>query len=376
MMYQVPTDPPRPPRVLVYLPSWVGDTVMATPTLALLRAALPKSIIITLGRPGAAELLAGLDHLNDETIESDGRSAVGPAKVATRLRAMRIDAALVLPNSFASALAVSLASIKTRVGYDRDGRGLLLTHKLTAQKRRSPPWAREGGYAPVSAVEYYLNAAHALIQALGVPTPDQPPTLTLGTTRGQEHLADDVLDRAGITKDQPFALLNPGGNNPAKRWPVERFAVIAHHLITTHKMKVLINGSPGERDLCALIQRTITLNHPADESMVASTADLGGTIGALKAITRRARVMLTNDTGPRHIAAAMGTRCVTLFGPTDPRWTTLPESFTSPGVPREVCILADPTLPPSEVADDHPERCRIEHINTQDVINALDRVLA
>lgn len=364
--------------MLVYLPSWVGDTVMATPAIALLRHRLPRSIIMGLGRTGAAELLAGMDELLDEVIEADGRSAVGPAKVAGRLRPMRIDAALILPNSFSSAMAVRLAGIAIRVGYDRDSRGLLLTHRLTPAKRTSPKWANPGAWEPVSAVDYYLAAAHTLLDALDLPPPTEPGPpvkLELGTTRGQEHLADDVLSLAKIGRDEPFALFNPGGNNPAKRWPVERFAAVAHHLITTRKMKVAINGAPSEKELCALIAQAITLNHPEDESMVSCLPELGGTIGSLKAITRRARLMITNDTGPRHVAAAFGTPCVTLFGPTDPRWTTLPESFTKPGVPREVILVSDPTLPASEVADDHPERCRIENITTQSVIDAVERVL-
>jgi heptosyltransferase-2 len=110
---------------------------------------------------------------------------------------------------------------------------------------------------------------------------------------------------------------------------------------------------------------------------VASIAELGVTIGSLKGVVKRASIMLTNDTGPRHIAAAFGIPTVTLFGPTDPRWTTLADSahLSSGAKARELFIVADPTLPPSEVADDHPERCRIDRIELTDVIAALDRLL-
>ena len=358
--------------MLVYLPSWLGDTVMATPAMALLRHALPRSVIVALGRPGMNDLLAGMEWL-DDVIVADGRSTLGPAKVAARLRAMRLNAALLLPNSFSSALTVRLAGIDYRVGYDRDGRGSLLTHKLEPLKRKPP----HKGYQPISAVDYYLAAARSLLSVLGATPQSEPdPRLTLATTRSDESHADDVLKRGGIANGERFALLNPGGNNPAKRWPVERFAALAHHLITRHRLKVAINGSPAEAELVGHIQQAIELNHPQDGRMVASLPTLGGTIGSLKATVKRARVMVTNDTGPRHIAAAFDIPTVALFGPTDPRWTTLPPSFSAPGVPREVVLVADPTLPPEEVADDHPQRCAINRITLVDVIAAVERVLA
>ncbi|HYD02448.1 MAG TPA: glycosyltransferase family 9 protein [Phycisphaerales bacterium] len=367
-----PISQQPPPRVLIYLPSWLGDTVMATPAMALVRHALPRSVLVALGRPGMNELLSGLDWIDDVLI-ADGRSTLGPAKVAARLRAMRLDAALLLPNSFSSALTVRLAGIERRVGYDRDGRGAFLTHKLDPLKRPAP----HKGYQPMSAVDYYLDAARALLVALhATPAQEPPARLLLATTLPEERLADEVLAKGGIGPQEPFALLNPGGNNPAKRWPVERFAALAHHLITVHKLKVAINGSPAESELVGTIQQAIELNHPEDGNRVACLPELGGTIGSLKATLKRARVMVTNDTGPRHIAAAFNTPTVALFGPTDPRWTTLPLSFTRPGVPREVVLVADPTLPPQEVADDHPSRCAIEGIGLGDVVAAVDRVLA
>jgi heptosyltransferase II len=366
----------KPPRIVVYLPSWLGDTVMATPALALIRECLPRSVIVALGRAGADELLRGLDDLVDEVIIADNRSTLGPAKLAGRLRPMKLDAALLLPNSFSSAMTIRLAGIPIRVGYDRDARGTMLTHKLHPALRTKERWAKPGGYAPVSAVNYYFDAAKALIDALGVTLLGDPEIkLTLATTRGEESIADQVLSKGGIAHGERFALLNPGGNNPAKRWPVERFAGVAHHLIEQHGMKVAINGSPAEKELVATIKTAITLNHPEDESQIACLAELGGTVGSLKATVRRSAIMVTNDTGPRHIAAAFGVPTVSLFGPTDPRWTTLPVSYRAAGVPREIVLVADPTLPADHVADDEPARCRIDRISTESVIEAVDHVL-
>lgn len=361
------------PRVLVVLPSWLGDTAMATPALRLLREGLAGSVIVGLGRPGIDELLAGFDPL-DDLITADARSITGPAKLASRLKPFRFDAALLLPNSFASAMTVRMAGIAVRLGYDRDGRGVLLTHALDAPRRALP----HTGYAAISAVEYYLEATRCLLRVLRGqewPLPTVEPALELGITPAQEALAAEVLAKGGVKPGERYALLNPGGNNPAKRWPVERFATVAHQLIADHGLAVVLNGSPGEASLIDAIVTAITLHDPEDGPRIAALSRYGGTIGSLKAIVKHASLVLTNDTGPRHLAAAFGTPCISLFGPTDHRWTTLPKP-AGHAHGREVIIVADPTLPESELADDHPERCRVDRIGVSQVIAAVEQLLA
>lgn len=357
---------------------------MATPSLRLLREAYPRSVIVGLGRPGMDDLLAGSDLL-DDLLMADKRALLGPALVASRIKRHKFDAALILPNSFSSAMAVSLAGIPLRCGYDRDSRGMLLTHKLEPLRRAAP----HKGFAPVSAVDYYLALTRFMLTVLvGGRLPDSVaafhPVMELSTSDGQDRAATDILAAAGVATSpgaRRFVLMNPGGNHPAKRWPVERFAAAAHHLISRHDCHVVINGSPGEAPIVALIRDALVLNHPEDERRVTCLTELGINIGSLKGIVRRASLMVTNDTGPRHMAAAFSVPCVTLFGPTDPRWTTLPDSCVfnpEPGSPlaREVMLVADPTLPPDEVADDHPERCRIDRIPTEAVLVAVNAMLA
>ena len=193
--------------------------------------------------------------------------------------------------------------------------------------------------------------------------------MELGATAEQERAGAEILTRAGVRDGERYAVLNPGANNPAKRWPAERYAVVAAHLVKMRGVRVLVNGGPPEQDVVdAVIAEATRLG--AAQEMVVGLPKLGITIGALKPIVRGASVMLTNDTGPRHIAAAMGTPVVTLFGPTDPRWTTLPA-----GGAANVEIVADPTLPPEMLADDHPERCRIERIEVGDVVARVDAIM-
>jgi heptosyltransferase-2 len=265
---------------------------------------------------------------------------------------------------------VRIAGIPRRIGYDRDARGLLLTHSMRA------PLRADGSFAPVPAVDYYhaLAERFLLSPARGATEPDtidvRPLTarpfrafLELGVTPPQQAAADAILERAGIAPGQRFAILNPGGNNEAKRWPMERFAALADHLHARHGLAIVINGSPGEAALVDGIAAACASTRPARLSA------LGITLGALKGVVARASIMVTNDTGPRHIAAAMGVPLVSLFGPTDHRWTTIP---TRAG---EALILADPTLPEDQLANDHPERCAIGRISLDDVVRACDGLL-
>ncbi|NUQ68363.1 MAG: glycosyltransferase family 9 protein [Phycisphaerales bacterium] len=360
-------EPRRPLRLLVVMPSWLGDCVMATPLLRHLRRSLPGCFIGALVRPGMDELLDGAGFFDEVHVER-ASGVMGPKHAAAKIRPRRYDTALLLTNSFSTALCTRIAGISRRIGFDRDARGFLLTDRVEA------PRTPGGAWLPIPAANYYWRLATILLdsppgladgsgrwtsQAAALP---QGVMLELGVTPAQVDAARRVLHSAGVGERERLAILNPGGNNTAKRWPADRFAALAMHLERTHGLRVLVNGSPGERDLCHEI---------AAQAGGVVLPDHGVTIGSLKGIVRRGAIMVTNDTGPRHIAAAFGVPLVSLFGPTDPRWTTIP---TRAAAPEEV-LVADPTLPPEEVADDHPVRCRIDRIPLEMVIATVDRVL-
>ncbi len=343
---------------------------MATPTLRLIRSRLPGIFIGGLVRPGIDQVLAGTDFF-DELHVDRAAGVMGPKHAAAKVRPRRYDTALLLTNSFSTALITRIAGIPRRIGYARDARGMLLTDKLHAPTRPA------GGWAPVPAVHYYLHAARYLLDAdaptrLSATLPNPPfmtgTRLELGATPTERDAAESLLARATVPAGAPLAILNPGGNNPAKRWPEDRFAAVADHL-HARGLTVLLNGSPAESDLVARIAAL------AKSPTVSLTAN-GITLGALKAICAqragpgpRCRVMVSNDTGPRHIAAAFGVPTVALFGPTDHRWTAIPAQ-------RETILVADPTLPADEVADDHPDRCRVDRITLESVLAAVDALLA
>lgn len=336
---------------------------MATPAIRLIRRSLPGCFIGALVRPGLDDVLAGTSDV-DEVHVARSSGVMGPKFVAAKVRPRRYDTALLLTNSFSTALITRLAGIPRRIGYDRDARGLLLTDRLRA------PTRPDGRYAPVPAIEYYLRLACEAL--LGRAVPDWRAgghPMRMEITPEQEESAAELLDRSGVGREAPLAVLNPGGNDPAKRWPAERFAVLAEHLARGHGLCVAINGSPAEADLAGAIRSGVSADY---RDRVVSLPEHGVTLASLKGILRRSGVVVTNDTGPRHMAAAVGARLVTLFGPTDHRWTTIPTRAGSP----EAILMSDPTLPADLVADDHPDRCRIDRIPVEDVLDAADRQLA
>jgi len=368
-----------PLRLLVVLPSWVGDVVMATPAVRRLRDAYPGIFIGGLCKPGMDQVLSG-NTLFDELHITTPSGMMATKKTANKIRPRRYDTALLLTNSFSTALTTRLAYIPRRVGYNRDSRAVLLTDPI------SPPRNADRSWKLTPAVDYYWNLTSHLLDEELVDWSIHTPTsckelklalpkdayMQLGYTDADKSKAAQVLERAEISLDDvqstPYAILNPGGNNHAKRWPKERFAKIADHISKSHNLRVLINGSPNETEL---IQEIINLA----ESNPISLPSLGNTLGALKPIIENARILVTNDTGPRHIAAALGTPLITLFGPTDPRWTTIPTKPLHDGSSSEIIVVADAKLPPDQSANDHPERCSIEHISVDEVIESTNSIL-
>ncbi|MCK4873683.1 MAG: lipopolysaccharide heptosyltransferase II [Phycisphaerales bacterium] len=341
-------------RLLVVLPSWIGDSVMATPALRAIRAALPDAHITVLARPGLESVLHGCPWIN-EFVVGRAKGLSGTLRLTRRLKSSRCDTAILFPNSFSTALVCRLAGIPRRIGYDRDRRGFLLTDRC------SPPRRDDGRYAVTPAVTYYLD----LVRFVFGEAPGSEPVdrrLELWMSDADREAATEILRQACVANDQPIVVLNPGANRLDKRWPADRFATVADHLARERGAAVLVTGSPGECDVVEAVR-------DAAASPIVDLTRSGVTLSSLKAVLARASLLITNDTGPRHIAAAVGTPVVTLFGPTDPRWTTL-------DFPHQVELIADPTLVEGHVADDHAQRCDITKITVEQVIVAANQLLA
>jgi heptosyltransferase-2 len=307
-----------PQRILVVQPNWVGDAVMATPTLRALRELYPQAHFSYLMRRYVKPIYNGMPWADKLVTYRTGRTPAKAGKgqffeLAARLRARRYDLAILLPNSFKSALICKMARIGRIIGYERDGRGFLLTDKLLPVKDK-------GKYVPSPIVKYYMGIA----QYLGSANRDL--RLELFVTESEHREAHDVLARAGLEAvglrpgaqgKSPLILLNPGAQyGMAKCWLPEYFAQLADRLIDELGATVLLSAAPRERGIVDAINR-----HMSHAAVDLSRAGL--TLGALKEIVRRCDLMVTNDTGPRHIAAAFDVPVVTIFGPTHPEWTEI-----------------------------------------------------
>ncbi len=299
-------------RLLVVMPTWLGDCVMAMPTLRALRDLYPQAHITVLAganvkpiidpNPWVSRTLTARVRRHGRTTSSSG----GPIRLAARLAAGKFDTAVILPNSFRSALVTKLAKIPRRIGYDRDGRGVLLTDRLIPRRTLR-------GFVPVPTRDYYLGLA----RYLGSIDPD--PEMQLFTRPEDDVQADELLRRGGYEPGagRRLVLLNPGANyGDAKMWFPDRFAGVADRCAKELDVFVAVSGAPKER---AILDKVLA----AAKTPILDLSASGMTLNVLKSIIRRASVMVTNDTGPRHIAAALGTPVVTIFGPTDPAWTEI-----------------------------------------------------
>ena len=289
-------------RILVRLPNWVGDCVMATPALGRLRRRFADAHIALAGTPYVRQVVDDgpwADEIIDVPRE---KGLLSVLRAAARLRQGRFDLGVLLTNSFGSALAARLAGVPRLIGYARDGRGRLLAERLRAPRER-------GRYLPAPMVEYYGRIADAL---------DCPPgdgRLTLSTAAADEDRAAASFADLGIDLAKPLAGLNPGAAfGSAKCWPPENFARVGDALVDRLGMQVIVLCGPNERDIA---RRIVGLMHRPAQSV----ADYDVPLGLLKAIVRRLNLMVTNDSGPQHFAAAFNVPMVTLIGPTNPEWS-------------------------------------------------------
>jgi heptosyltransferase-2 len=324
--------------ILVRGVNWLGDAVMTTPALQRLREAHPNSHITLLTHEKLADLWQRHPSLNSVLTFAPSESVWS---IGRRLREQNFNTALVLPNSPRSALEVWLARIPQRVGYARPWRKWFLTQvapsgndRVVMRKRsvveinrlingtQYVPRMRDNTTYPAGAHQIfeYLNLAASLAACT---TPTAP----------QVHVAlselESVAPRFGLKPDiEPIFGLNPGAEyGPAKRWPAERFVSAAVEIQRQTKCHWLILGGPADLSIAEEIdigmQKALVKTGGA-----AMPINLAGktTLRELCVLLKMCRVVLTNDSGPMHVAAAVGTPVVVPFGSTSPE-------LTGPGLP-------------------------------------------
>lgn len=296
-------------NLCIFLPNWLGDLVMATPTLRAIRRHLGRHTrIVGIMRPYLADVLAGTDWLDEQWYFDPWAKdpQLRQWALVRRLRQQRFEMAVLLPNSLRPGILAWLGGVKERIGYVRNGRGSLLTGRL---------YQLRDGHRLVDGpmVDYYL----AIAELLGCPP--ESPRLELAVTDRERQSADQVWQNLGLRSDGQVVAFNSGSSNgEARNWPLEHFAELARRLACDGDHDVLVMCGPKERSAAAEIVRQA--KHPRVFSMADQPMDLGTS----KACLARTRLMVSTDSGPRHVAAAFGQPVVTLRGPTVPIWSENP----------------------------------------------------
>ncbi len=343
----MPSTPPQ--RILVRGVNWLGDAVMSTPALQRLREARPEARI-TLLTPEKLKGLWGGHPAIDAVLTFSGTESIW--SVGRRLRAEKFDLGLALPNSPRSALELWLARIPQRIGYARPWRNWLLTQRvaprpgmISMHKRSTAEIKNLIRQAPAPAAANPPPTAHHIHQylhlaaALGANPEPLPPRLVI-----TPEVIDRVVARLKLDPAQPWFGLNAGAEyGPAKRWPEEHFTEAAIQIQRRAKCRWLIFGLRSEAEPCLRIATNIyrATEDEFGRDEVARNPHVINLAGAtnlreLCAALKLCRVLLTNDSGPMHVAAALGTPVVVPFGSTSPELT----GPGLPGDPLHTCLRA------------------------------------
>ncbi len=301
-------------RIVVRGTNWVGDAVMTVPALRELRRLLPHAHITLAARAFAEGIFKGADFLDDLLLydrEPDESSSVFQKARAWRDRSF--DLAVLFQNAFEAALIAWIARVPNRIGYATQRRGWLLTHPLPL-----PEW-----HGSRHESIYYLNIVAQLETLLHGASKilDCEPVFDLYVAADRQTEGRDILHAQGVRDGSPIVALCPGSiNSRAKRWPAERYAALADRFIEETGANVLLIGSAAELDVSLEVSK-----HMRREPLILTgKTDLAQAVAILSLVD----LLVTNDTGPAHIASALGRPTLAVFGPTNPL-TTRPLSRTA-----------------------------------------------
>jgi len=285
-------------RLLVRSTNWIGDAVMTTPAVRSIRRNFPGARITLLAKPWVLPVFAHSPHVDGflvYDVQGRHRGLAGRWRLVNDIRRGRFDAVILLQNAFEAALITAAAGIPVRIGFDTDGRALLLTH----------PVRRPVGIRQRHQTDYYLQ----ILRGVGLVAGDSRLELPLAEADRQQaarRLADEGLD-----PNLPLVGLNPSATfGPAKQWPEERYAALGDWIADRYRARILIFGGPGDASLgrrIADVMRTRPVN-------LAGRTDLAEAMALIGMLD----LFVTNDSGLMHVAAALDVPLVAIFGSTNP----------------------------------------------------------
>jgi len=280
-------------KILVHAPNWIGDAVLALPAIRGLAEGNSNNEIWIAARDWVRDVYAGEKFLAGSLSLPKAATLKGVRRTVADIKRHSFDAGILVTNSFASALLFSLGGIPERWGYSRSGRRILLTRAVPYP----PPLPKR------HQVFFYQN----LMTELGFPASGSKLHLTVNPE--EKQTAQDFLARRGIDASKPLVILNPGAYyGPAKRWPPEKYAWLCEQLQANAHIAVI--GSAAEKPLAEAIRKEMS------RPPVIITGETN--LRLLAGILNAASLCVTNDSGPMHLANAVKTPVIALFGPTDP----------------------------------------------------------
>lgn len=291
-------------NLLVRGVNWIGDGIMTLPALRALRKALPETKISLLVKPWVAPVFENNPNIDEIVLYDDNhKGIIGKLKLSRMLNKKDFYSAILFQNAFDAALIAFLAGIKNRIGYNRDGRGILLSTAVSVPQNKDK----------VHQIYYYLN----LLEQIGLKADYSVPYTYLKL--------DERLHAREMLKNmnKPILGINPGATyGSAKRWFPERFAEIANWFISDTDGSAVIFGGKSEVDIADEIYKKVIPEFRAPNSLLSLAGKTS--LRELISLILECDVFVTNDSGPLHIAYAVRTPMVAIFGSTDPRLTGPP----------------------------------------------------
>jgi lipopolysaccharide heptosyltransferase II len=332
-------------RILVVNVNWRGDVLFSTPFIRAIREKHPQSFIATLLVPRCVPILENNPYLNEIIVfDEEGRhkGLFGKARLIRLLRSKYFDTVFLLHRSFTRTLLCWLAGIPERIGYFTKKRAMLLTKVI------SPPLDK------LHKVEYFLNIA----KACGIETENKD--YEFFTSPKDRNYIKNLLQENGLKESESLVVINPGGNWGLKRWPKENFAKLSDRLIEKYQLKLIITGAKSD---ISLARGIVSLMHNRPTIFCGGT-----TLGQLAALMAKASLVISNDSGPMHIAVSQKTKTICLFGPTSPEITGPLGSGDYTVIRKDVgCEV------PCYQLDCNDNRC-MKAISVYDVLQAVQKI--
>ena len=282
-------------RILIIEVNWLGDVLFSTAAIRSLRRLFPESFISCLVVPRVREVLEDNPNINEIIINDEEglhKGLGGKFRLAGQLREKGFDLAVLFHRSFSRTALAWASGIPRRVGYSTWKRRVLLTEAVRMPKKDS-----------LHRVDYYLG----IVKALGCDISER--SYDFFIAKQDEEFADEFFKKEGLKENDFVVCLNPGGNWYPKRWPKENFSLLADSLIRECGMKAIFSGSPGDVSLVDEIRAKMK-----EKPVIAAGKT---TLKQSAAIFKKVNLVISADSGPLHIAAAMGANVIALFGPTD-----------------------------------------------------------